>query len=53
MALLGSLLGSGAVHGQAVNLHVPLLVATVGDLIAVALTWSVIPGREPTPADST
>ena len=27
---LGSLLGSGPGHGQALNLHVPLLVATAG-----------------------
>jgi hypothetical protein len=50
VALLGSLLGSGAVHGHSLNLHVPLLVATVGYLIAVALTWSVISGRKPTPS---
>ena len=30
VALLGSLLGSGPGHGQALNLHVPLLVATAG-----------------------
>jgi MFS transporter, DHA2 family, methylenomycin A resistance protein len=42
VALLGSLLGSG--DGQALNLHVPLLVATAGYLIAVALAWVAIRG---------
>jgi MFS transporter, DHA2 family, methylenomycin A resistance protein len=43
VALLGSLLG----HGQAMSLHVPLAVATAGYLIAVALAWAAIPGRNP------
>ena len=46
VAVLGSLLG----HGQALNLHVPLLVATAGYLIAVALAASVISGRKRTPS---
>ena len=41
VALLGSLLG----HGQALDLHVPLLVATVGYLVAVAVAGIVIRGR--------
>jgi hypothetical protein len=41
---------AGAVPVQGPHLHVPLLVATVGYLIAVALTWSVISGRKPTPS---
>ena len=48
MALLGSLLGSGPGHGQALNLHVPLLVATAGDLIAAALAFAAIGAREHT-----
>jgi DHA2 family methylenomycin A resistance protein-like MFS transporter len=44
VALLGSLLGSG--HGQPLNLHVPLLVATGGYLIAVAVAWATIRGGQ-------
>ena len=39
--LLGSLLG----RGQALSLHVPLLVATVGYLVAIALAWTTIRDR--------
>ena len=35
VAVLGSLLG----HGRELSLHVPLLVATAGYLIAIALAW--------------
>jgi MFS transporter, DHA2 family, methylenomycin A resistance protein len=42
VALLGSLLGSGAAAGHALNLHVPLAVATAGYLIAAAVTWFAI-----------
>jgi hypothetical protein len=50
VALLGSLLGSG----HALNLHVPLLVATAGYLVAVVLAASTISGRKrPRPAQST
>jgi MFS transporter, DHA2 family, methylenomycin A resistance protein len=38
VALLGSLLGSG----HALSLHVPLAVAAVGYLVALALTWTTI-----------
>ena len=41
VAVLGSLLG----QGHALSLHVPLLVATAGDLIAVALVCVVIHDR--------
>ena len=41
VALLGSLLG----HGQALDLHVPLLVAAAGYLAALAVAASVIRGR--------
>jgi MFS transporter, DHA2 family, methylenomycin A resistance protein len=41
VALLGSLLGSGAA-GHALNLRVPLAVATAGYLIAAAVTWFAI-----------
>ena len=46
VALLGSLLGSGSARGQALNLHVPLLVATAGYLVAMALAWAIISGRK-------
>jgi hypothetical protein len=36
----GSLLG----RGHALSLHVPLLVATAGYLIAIALAWATIRG---------
>jgi predicted MFS family arabinose efflux permease len=50
VALLGSLLGSG----HALNLHVPLLVAAAGYLIAVVLAASTISGRKRSrPAQST
>ena len=43
VAVLGSLLG----RGHALSLHVPLLVATVGYLVAIALAWTTIrAGRE-------
>jgi hypothetical protein len=43
LAVLGSLLG----RGHALSLHVPLLVATVGYLVAIALAWATIrAGRE-------
>jgi hypothetical protein len=49
VALLGSLLGSGS--GHALNLRVPLAVATAGYLIAVGLAWFTIrPDRERLPA---
>ncbi len=35
VAVLGSLLG----HGRSLSLHVPLLVATAGYLVAIALAW--------------
>ena len=38
VAVLGSLLG----HGHALSLHVPLLVATAGYLVAIALAWTTI-----------
>jgi predicted MFS family arabinose efflux permease len=41
VAVLGSLLG----RGQALSLHVPLLVATVGYLVAIALAWTTIRDR--------
>jgi len=41
VAVLGSLLGSG----RTPSLHVPLAVATVGLLIALALAWTVIRDR--------
>ena len=40
VAVLGSLLG----RGHALSLHVPLLVATAGYLIAIALAWTTIRG---------
>ncbi len=50
VALLGSLLGSG----HALNLHVPLLVAAAGYLIAVVLAASTISERKRSrPAQST
>jgi hypothetical protein len=43
VAVLGSLLG----RGYALSLHVPLLVATAGYLVAIALAWTTIrAGRE-------
>jgi DHA2 family methylenomycin A resistance protein-like MFS transporter len=43
VAVLGSLLG----RGHALSLHVPLLVATAGYLVAIALAWTTIrAGRE-------
>jgi DHA2 family methylenomycin A resistance protein-like MFS transporter len=49
VAVLGSLLGSAALpggrSGHALNLHVPLAVATAGYLIAVALAWFTIRGK--------
>jgi MFS transporter, DHA2 family, methylenomycin A resistance protein len=44
VAVLGSLLG----HGHALSLRVPLLVATAGYLIAVALAWLTIRGEDAT-----
>jgi MFS transporter, DHA2 family, methylenomycin A resistance protein len=41
VALLGSFLG----HGAALSLRVPLLVATAGFLVAIALAWVTIRGR--------
>ena len=41
VAVLGSLLG----RGQALSLHVPLLVATAGYLVAIALAWTTIRDR--------
>jgi DHA2 family methylenomycin A resistance protein-like MFS transporter len=41
VAVLGSLLG----RGHALSLHVPLLVATVGYLVAIALAWTTIRDR--------
>jgi MFS transporter, DHA2 family, methylenomycin A resistance protein len=41
VAVLGSLLG----HGPALSLRVPLLVATSGYLVAIALAWVTIRGR--------
>jgi DHA2 family methylenomycin A resistance protein-like MFS transporter len=38
VAVLGSLLG----RGHALSLHVPLLVATAGYLVAIALAWTTI-----------
>ena len=38
---------AGPARGQALNLHVPLLVATAGYLIALALAWAAISGRKP------
>ncbi len=40
VAVLGSLLG----RGHALSLHVPLLVATAGYLVAIALAWMTIRG---------
>ena len=40
VAVLGSLLG----RGHMLSLHVPLLVATAGYLIAIALAWTTIRG---------
>lgn len=40
VAVLGSLLG----RGHALSLHVPLLVATAGYLVAIALAWIAIRG---------
>jgi len=40
VAVLGSLLG----RGHALSLHVPLLVATAGYLVAIALAWTTIRG---------
>jgi MFS transporter, DHA2 family, methylenomycin A resistance protein len=51
VALLGSLPGSGPGHGQALNLHVPLLVATAGYVIAVILAAAAVTGRERTRSD--
>ena len=50
VAVLGALLGSGTGsagdgHGSALSLRVPLLVATGGYLIAIALAWIAIRGR--------
>lgn len=42
VALLGSLLGSEAAAGHALNLRAPLVVATAGYLIAAAVTWFTI-----------
>jgi hypothetical protein len=41
VAVLGSLLG----RGHALSLRVPLLVATVGYLVAIALAWTTIRDR--------
>ena len=41
MAVLGSLLD----RGHALSLHVPLLVATAGYLVAIALAWTTIRDR--------
>jgi hypothetical protein len=41
VAVLGSLLG----RGHALSLHVPLLVATAGYLVAIALAWTTIRDR--------
>jgi len=41
VAVLGSLLG----RGQALSLHVPLLVATAGYLVAIVLAWTTIRDR--------
>jgi DHA2 family methylenomycin A resistance protein-like MFS transporter len=41
VAVLGSLLG----RGHALSLHVPLLVATAGYLVAIALAWRTIRDR--------
>ena len=41
VAVLGSLLG----RGQALSLHVPFLVATVGYLVAIVLAWTTIRDR--------
>ena len=38
-------------HGQALNLHVPLLVATAGDVIAVVLAAAAVTGRKRTRFD--
>jgi len=40
VAVLGSLLG----RGHALSLQVPLLVATAGYLVAIALAWTTIRG---------
>jgi DHA2 family methylenomycin A resistance protein-like MFS transporter len=49
VAVLGSLLGSGALpggrSGHALNLHVPLTVATAGYLLAAAVAWFAIRGK--------
>ena len=42
VAVLGSLLG----RGHALSLHVPLLVATAGYLIAIALAWTIARAAE-------
>jgi DHA2 family methylenomycin A resistance protein-like MFS transporter len=44
VALLGSLLGGGGA-GHALSLRVPLLVATAGYLVAIALAWITIRER--------
>ena len=41
VAVLGSLLG----RGHALSLHVPLLVATAGYLVAIVLAWTTIRDR--------
>jgi len=45
VAVLGSLLG----HGRQLSLHVPLLVATAGYLIAIARAWFSLRDHEPEP----
>ena len=43
---LGSLLGQGHLGpGQALSLRVPLLVATAGYLVAIALAWTTLRDR--------
>ena len=46
VAVLGSLLGQGHLgQGQALSLRVPLLVATAGYLVAIALAWTTLRDR--------
>jgi DHA2 family methylenomycin A resistance protein-like MFS transporter len=49
VALLGALLASSPTAGQGMTLHLPLTVAAVGYLLAIALTLAIRPGSGGSP----